>query len=113
FSGMLLLGFGMIYRQQSPWFRYYSPVLAIMQPFLLAVLADYLVCMYSLSRNYVVTTYMMLGLITVFLRLSLTVYERNWYQMNFRMILIITSLGLTVFVVLKLFLRSFVQFSGS
>jgi putative inorganic carbon (hco3(-)) transporter len=113
FAGMFLLGFGMVYRQQSLWFSYYLPLLARMQPFLLAVLADYLVCMYSLSRNYVVPTYLMLGLMTVFLRLSLTEYEQSRYRMGMRMLLIIVGLGLMVFVVLKLFLRSFVQFSGA
>lgn len=113
FSGMFLLGFGLIFRKRSPWFSYYYPMLARMQPFLLAILADYMMCMYSLSRNYVVTTYMMLGMMTAYLRMAHDQQDLIWYRMNVRMMLIIAGLGFAVFAVLKIFLRSFVQFSGS
>ncbi len=113
FSSMLMLGFGLIFRKRSPWFSYYYPVLARMQPFLLAIIADSLVCMYSLSRNYVVPTYMLLGMMTAYLRMAHDQYDLVWYRMNLRMLMILTGLGLSVFVVLKIFLRSFVQFSGA
>lgn len=110
FSGMVLLAFGMVFKQGTTRLKYYLPMLAQMQPYLLAALADYLMCMFSLSRNYVMTTYMMLGICTVFIRMTQDEQERSWYNMDFRMIVIITSLGLAVFVVLKIFLMMFVQF---
>lgn len=112
FAGMFLLGFGVVFRQSSPWFSYYQPVLARMHPFLLAVFADYLMCMFSLTRNYVVTTYMILAMMTAFLRMAQDENERAWFKMRVRMLLIIGGLGLSVYMVLKLFLMSFVQFGG-
>jgi hypothetical protein len=84
-----------------------------MQPFLLAIIADSLICMYSLSRNYVVPTYMLLGMMTAYLRMAHDQNDLVWYRMNLRMLMILTGLGLSVFIVLKIFLRSFVQFSGA
>ena len=110
FSGLFLLAFGMVFKQGTPRLKYYLPMLAQMQPYLLAALADYLMCMFSLSRNYVMTTYMMLGICTAFIRMTQDDQERSWYNMDFRMIVIISSLGLAVFVVLKVFLMMFVQF---
>lgn len=110
FSGMFLLAFGILFKQGSAWLKYHSPILARMHPYLLAVLADYLVCMFSLSRNYVVTTYMMLGICTAFIRMSQDEHERSWYNMDFHMIAVICGLGLGVFAILKVFLMMFVQF---
>lgn len=112
FSGVFLLAFGVVFKQGSAWLKYQSPVLAQMHPYLLAVLADYLVCMFSLSRNYVVTTYMMLGICTAFIRMAQDEHERSWYNMDFRMIVLICGLGLGVFAILKLFLMMFVQFGS-
>lgn len=110
FSGMFLMGFGMVYRLRSSWLSYRYPVLAQMAPYVLAVLADYLVCMFSLSRNYVVTTFMMLALCNAFVRMAHRALHQPSQQMNFRMISLICGLGLGVFVMLKLFLMSFVHF---
>lgn len=113
FSGMCVLGFSLVYRQRSAWFSYQSPTLATLQPFLLAMLADYLICMFSLTRNCVEPTYLMLGLMTVFLRLSYDENDLSWYRMDVRMMMIIAGLGLSVYFVLKVFLMMFVQFGTS
>ena len=110
FSAMFLIGVGVVYRMGSASLNYYSPMLGRLQPFLLALLVDYLICMFSLSRNYVVTTYMMLGLCTVFIEMAKDEHLQSWYKMNFRMIVLICGLGLGVFILLKIFLMSFVQF---
>jgi putative inorganic carbon (HCO3(-)) transporter len=110
FSGMCVLGLGLVFRQRSERFTYYSPTLAALQPFLLAMLADYLMCMFSLTRNYVEPTYLMLGLMTTFLRLSYNQEELSWYKMDLRMTILISGLGLLVYVALKVFLMMFVQF---
>lgn len=112
FSGMFLLAFGVVFKQGSAWLNFHSPMLAQMHPYLLAVLADYLMCMFSLSRNYVVTTYMMLGICSAFIRMAQDDHDRTWYNMDFRMIVLICGLGLGVFAVLKVFLMMFVQFGN-
>lgn len=113
FAGMFFLGFGAVFRQNSSWLAFNQPLLARMHPFLLALCASYLMCMFSLTRNYVVTTYMVLGIMTAYLRMAQEEHDLSWYKMDLRMILIIGGLGLAVFAVLKLFLMTFVQFGSN
>jgi hypothetical protein len=41
-----------------------------MQPFLMAMLAGYAVCLMTLSRNYIVTTYTVVGLMAAYVNVA-------------------------------------------
>jgi len=112
FSGMFLLILGALFLQKPAWLYEVSPILGQFLPYLLAALASYLMCMFSLSRNYVVTTFMMLGLCSAFLQMANTQGSPTQFRMGLRMVFLVCCLGFIVFVALKLFLMLFVQFGS-
>ncbi|HET6575595.1 MAG TPA: O-antigen ligase family protein [Fimbriiglobus sp.] len=78
-----------------------GPVLLRAWPFVVAMLCAYAVGIFSLSRNYVIPTYMMLGLVTCYLNMTRPMptpncFTRVWLQRT-------AGIGLTGFVILRLF----------
>jgi hypothetical protein len=111
FSGMFALGFAGLFLCRSKDFSARAPGMAQLQPYMTAVLTSYMIGMGSLSRNYVPTTFMMLGLATVYLRMAWQVGCGQWYRMSGRIVGLIVLLGLSVFALLKIFLMMFVRFN--
>jgi len=59
-----------VYRVGSARFVILDPDLRRMQPYMLAVVAAYATGMLTLSRAFIVPTYMVLGLVTAYLRVA-------------------------------------------
>jgi hypothetical protein len=67
FLGMFYLAFLSLYRIGKAKDGIVAPELKRLQPFLMAVLAAYAVCLMTLSRNYVVTTYTVIGVVAAYI----------------------------------------------
>jgi putative inorganic carbon (hco3(-)) transporter len=77
-----------------------NPTLTRMRPFVLAMAVGYAGGAFSVSRNYVVPTYMVLGLCEAFLRLSRTAAPQ-WFRFDGRMILGLVGVGVAGLIGLK------------
>jgi O-antigen ligase len=69
FLGCFCCAGWMLVRLASTDKRWMNPALYRFRPFLLAIVASYAMGLMSLSRSYVVTTYLILGLVTAYVRL--------------------------------------------
>ncbi len=69
FLGAFIVGLMMLYRLRDDGSLAEHRELARLLPYVTAMLVGFAASMYSLSRNYVVPTYMMLGLVTVYGRI--------------------------------------------
>ena len=80
------------------------------RPFVLAALAGYCMGMYSLSRNYVIPTYLMAALANSCLSISHPTSVRTWFWMDGPMLRRVVLMGLGVLIALKLFVKVMVRY---
>jgi hypothetical protein len=89
-----------------------EPILRRMQPFIFAMVIAYAAGMYSLSRNFVVPTYLILGLAASFIAIAYYDETPSWWRFDGRMLVRLAMIGVLGLVFLKLFTQSLVQWSG-
>ena len=83
--------------------------LAQFQPVIFGLLVSYMVGMFSLSRNYIPTTYLNLALATVYVRLAAP-DGLDWLRIDRRMLVRLCGITVLGYVAMKLFIGAFVQF---
>lgn len=79
----------------------------MLRPFVVALVVGYAAGTYSLSRNYVIPTYMILGLAAAYIRLALPHPPRE-YRLTWAMVRRLAFVSLAVFAFLKVFTQSLV-----
>lgn len=80
------------------------------RPFVVAAVAGYCVGMYSLSRNYVIPTYLIAAMASANLWISHPPSERTWFKMDGVMLRRLVLCGVLVLVGLKLFVKVMVRY---
>jgi O-antigen ligase len=100
------LGILLIHRQPS--FANRSAAFRGLQPFVVAMIVGYAAGLYSLSRNLVVPTYLMLGLAAAYTRIALPATPSE-YRMSGKRLRQMAVLGTVGLVFLKVFTTVFVQ----
>jgi hypothetical protein len=88
-----------------------NPTLARLRPFVLAIVVGYAGGIFSLSRNYVVPTYMILGLADAYLRVALPV-PPGWLRFDGRMAGRLAIVGVAGLVGLKLLTQVLLSLGG-
>jgi hypothetical protein len=81
-----------------------NPALARLQPFVLAILIGYASGVFSLSRNYIVPTYMVLGLTAAYLQIVRPALP-IWFRFDERMTWSLAFLGGAGFIGLNVLTR--------
>jgi hypothetical protein len=66
--------------------------------------------MFSLSRNYVLPTYLVLGLATAYLRLAAPPDREPWFRLDAAMVKLLAAVSVAALVFLKLFTMAFVSY---
>jgi putative inorganic carbon (hco3(-)) transporter len=100
-----------LYRQRGLPELDKEPELARMRPYLMAIVAGYAVCLLTLSRNYVVPTYMIIGLAGAYLSLIGKTPGIKLPAFNGRLAWRIYAIGLVFLVIANLFTRTFVRYN--
>jgi O-antigen ligase len=77
-------------------------------PFLIAIVAGYGMVLLSISRGYVVPTYLILGMVAIYLRLSATAPVGN-LQLDKRLVAWMAAVGASSLVVIYVWVRVFVN----
>jgi putative inorganic carbon (hco3(-)) transporter len=80
------------------------------RPFVIAMSAGYCMGMYSLSRNYVIPTYLLAALGNSCLWISHPPFERTWFVMDGKMLRRIVFAGLGVLLFHKVFVKLLVSY---
>jgi O-antigen ligase len=82
FFGAVYYAFRTMYRLGSEEVSLIDPELRALRPYMMAVLVSYAVGMMSLTENYIVPTWVIFGMSTVFIRLSTTERPLGGTQFN-------------------------------
>lgn len=104
-----LAGWG-VWRTRRDDDIYDDPTLLKLQPFVFAIVVGYAAGMYSLSRNFVVPTYLVLGIAAAFIAMTCGGGVPDWFRLNRRLIKRLAIIGVLGFVFLKFFTQFMVQF---
>jgi len=80
------------------------------RPFIVAALVGYCMGIYSLSRNYVIPTYLVVALANSCLFVSHPIEERTWFALDGAMIRRLALVGTGTLVALKVFVKVFVNY---
>lgn len=107
FAGAFLLATRLL--MQRPSDRT-APELTRLRPFLFALLMGYMTGMLSLSREYVIPTFLVLGTVNAYLHLTMADATRDRGQLGYRMLLWLVVSATTLLLMTKLFAQTFVQF---
>jgi O-Antigen ligase len=110
YVGMFLLAALALYRlPRYAAFRAHDREFTALRPFVLAMVVAYAAGTFSLSRNYVVPTYLVLGLATAYTRIALPDPPAE-LRMNRALTLRLVLFGIGTLVFLKLFTQLLVRF---
>jgi hypothetical protein len=80
------------------------------RPFVIAALAGYCMGMYTLSRNFVIPTYLMAALGNACLWITHPPFERTWFRMDSAMLRRILLAGAATLLFLKVFVKLLVSY---
>jgi putative inorganic carbon (HCO3(-)) transporter len=110
YAGMFVLAAAALYRlPRYATFWAHDREFTALQPFVLAMVAAYAAGTFSLSRNYVIPTYLVLGLATAYARIALWEPPEE-YRMSRGLVVRLVLLGAATLVFLKLFTQLLVRF---
>jgi putative inorganic carbon (HCO3(-)) transporter len=112
FLGMFFLAFLGVWRSGRDGVLDGDETMIRLRPFVFALVAAYAAGAYSVSRNYVVPTYMILGLAGAFVRMAYHEETPAWFCFDGRMAKRLAVAGVIGLVFLKLFTQSMVQWGG-
>ena len=104
---LAVVGLSRLPRQADFWTH--EPWFTTQRPFVLAIVVAYAAGIFSLSRNFTVTTYMVLGLATAYMRVALP-DPPDSYRLNRPLIIVLVLFGLGFLVFLKFFTQMLVRF---
>jgi len=110
-SAFLFAAVGVVRLSRRPEFANRPPAFQALRPFVAAIVVGYAAGMYSVSRNYVVPTYMVLGLAAAYLRLSLPTTPVA-YRLTSARVGQMALVGTGGLVFLKLFAQSLVRYGS-
>ncbi len=109
FLGMFALaGWGLHRVREAPELGA-EPGMAELRPCLLAIVVGYAVGNYSLSRNYVIPTYLVVGLAAAYLAMAVPA-TAAWFRTDRKLVLRLVVLAAAGLVFLKVFTQMFVQY---
>jgi O-antigen ligase len=115
FVGAFYLAVSLLARKTDPGDDPEREELERVRPYLLGAVAGYAVCLFSLSLNYLATTYLVLGMVTAHLRLTAPVELAPEAQpiprFNFRLVQRLAGVGVMAVLGLYVFVRLFAQFA--
>jgi putative inorganic carbon (HCO3(-)) transporter len=86
-----------------------EPGMAEMRPCLLAIIVGYAVGNYSLSRNYVIPTYLVVGLAAAYLAMAVPA-AASWFRADWKLARSLAVLAVAGLVFLKVFTQVFVRY---
>ena len=110
YAGMFVLAVVALYRlPRHAAFWAHDREFTALQPFVLAMVVAYAAGTFSLSRNYVIPTYLVLGLATAYTRIALWEPPEE-YRMSRALVVRLVLLGAGTLVFLKLFTQLLVRF---
>jgi hypothetical protein len=89
-----------------------DPELGRLRPYLMAIVAAYATCMLTISRNYIVPTYMLLGLVSVYLRLATRGTPLRPMRVGTALAWHFMAISVAFIIVSYAFVRTFVRFGG-
>ncbi len=89
-----------------------DPELSRLQPYLLASVAAYATCLLAISRNYVVPTYLILGLVSVYLRLATHGTSLRLLSVDSELAWRFLGIGGVFLIFAYLFVRTFARFGA-
>lgn len=112
FLGGFLHSFRSLWRLRAMQAWQVKPELIRFRPFLLASLVGFGTSMLSLSRTYVLPTYLMLGTVGAFLDLSQAALSKNDQQCDLKLLRNLAMLSLLFLLVAYGFVRVFVRWSA-
>lgn len=104
-----LAGWG-VWRTRHDDDIYDDPTLLKLQPFVFAIVVGYIGGIFSLSRNFVVPTYLILGIGAAFIAMTCGGGVPDWFRLNRRLVKRLAIIGVLGFVFLKFFTQFMVQF---
>jgi O-antigen ligase len=107
FGGFYLALWGL--HRLAPQARTADPGLAQVRPFLMALIAAYVIGMFSTSRTYVPPTYMILGLAAVYLQLAFAACPALRLRLSPRLVTHVTIASACTFLGTYLFVRAFIS----
>jgi O-antigen ligase len=87
-----------------------EPTLLKLQPFVFAMVVGYAAGIYSLTRNFVVPTYMVLGFAAAFMAMAYGGGVPDWFRLNRRLVKRLAIVGVLGLAFLKIFTQTMVQF---
>jgi O-antigen ligase len=109
FAGGFVLSAWGLYRVGSARRAILDPEVARLHPYLLAGVVAYIIGMLSLSRAYVVPTYLTVGLASAYLGLPAVAERVAAPRMSFRLLAILAVVGLLTLASLSIFVRLFAR----
>jgi O-antigen ligase len=103
FSGAFCLALWGLYRSSAvPKKTVRAVELERLRPYLTACLVGYMAGMFSLSRNYITPTFLVLGLVTCYMRLRVSA-KQKWWRLDGAMMRRLALAGIASVVFLKFF----------
>jgi O-antigen ligase len=111
FAGAFYVAVWSLYRLGAPGLRFVDPETRRLRPYLMAIVCAFAGGLYSLSRCYVVPTYLVLGLAAVYIPTAVRppLPVLHW---NSRMAVRLFLVGLGVLIFLYLFVRVFARYGS-
>ncbi len=107
----LYLALSSIFRLGSRKYRILDPELAHLHPHFAAMLSAYTAGMFSIAVGYLLPTFMVLGLATVFISLVRTTPPFFKHALNVRLVLLMILLSLAVVICIYGYVRLFVNWA--
>ncbi len=112
FVGAVYFAFRVLYRLGSPQVYILDPEMRRLRPFLMALIAGYTTGMMSLSRNYVVPTYLTVGLAIAFLNVTPVFPPLPPMRMGSRLLVRLCGISLAVLLATYVFVRMFARYGS-
>jgi putative inorganic carbon (HCO3(-)) transporter len=109
FLGMFVLSAWGLHRVREKSDLAAEPGMAALRPCLFALVVGYAVGNYSLSRNYIVPTYLFVGLASTYLAMAVP-WGATWFRVDRRLAYRLAALAVGGLVFFKVFTRLFVQY---
>jgi hypothetical protein len=111
FIGMFFLALWGLYRTRKEGTLDDDPMMLKLQPFVFAIVVGYAIGCYSVSRNFVVPTYLVLGLAASFIAMAHH-GAPDWFWVSKRLVRRLIIVGVLGLVFLKLFTQTMVKWGA-
>jgi O-antigen ligase len=109
FLGLFYFLLSSLYKLKDPSVQV-DPEMTRIRPYLMAIVSGYAICLLTLTRNYVIPTYMIIGLGGVYLTILQKQSSQQFPICDGRLAWRIYSIGIAFLILANLFTRAFVRF---